>query len=265
MNKDIEARLAFAHMLADSAGRVIRPYFRKRIDIVDKGVRGAFDPVTEADRRAEEAIRDLIAKTYPQDGVLGEEFGDAPGTSGYRWLIDPIDGTRAFIVGIMLWGTLIALEYDGKPVIGILDQPILNERFVGAGGKAQLKTPEGTVALHSRECSRLADAVVTTTHPYAYFTPEQITLFDRLSRKARMSRFHGDCYSYAVLAMGFVDLVVEADLKPWDTAALIPIVEGAGGIITDWSGASVKGGGDVIAAGDARVHAEAVKILSPRL
>jgi histidinol phosphatase-like enzyme (inositol monophosphatase family) len=261
VTQEIHRRLAFAHTLADAAGHVIRPYFRKRIEIIDKG-KGAFDPVTEADRRAEEVIGELIAKTYPEDGVLGEEYGEKQGSSGYRWLIDPIDGTRAFIVGITLWGTLIALEHKGKPVIGILDQPILNERFVGAGGKATLTTPEATVALRTRACERLADAVVTTTHPYAYFTPEQMNLFDHLSRKARMSRFHGDCYSYGVLAMGFVDLVVEADLKPWDTAALIPIVEGAGGMITDWKGAPVLGGGSVIAAGDARVHAEAVKLLS---
>jgi myo-inositol-1(or 4)-monophosphatase len=261
MTAEIDARLAFAHTLADAAGHVIRPYFRKRIEIVDKG-KDAFDPVTEADRRAEEVIRDLILKSYPRDGVLGEEYGETKGASGYRWLIDPIDGTRAFITGITLWGTLIALEHEGKPVIGILDQPILNERFIGAGGKAKLTAPEGTVALHTRSCAKLAEAVVTTTHPYAYFTPEQMMLFDRFARKARMSRFHGDCYSYGVLAMGFVDAVVEAGLKPWDTAALIPIVEGAGGIITDWNGDPVLGGGNVIAAGDARVHAEAVKLLS---
>lgn len=261
MEEEIAARLAFAHTLADSAGKIIRPYFRKRIEIVDKGF-GAFDPVTLADKRAEESIRVLIEKTYPQDAVLGEEYGEKEGTSGYRWTIDPIDGTRAFIVGITLWGTLIALEHRGKPVIGILDQPILNERFVGVGGEARLTTPETTVALHVRDCARLAEAVVTTTHPFAYFTPEEIVLFDRLAKKSRMSRFHGDCYSYGMLAMGFIDVVVEAGLKPWDTAALVPIVEGAGGIITDWSGAPVEGGGRVVAAGDARVHAEAVRLLS---
>jgi myo-inositol-1(or 4)-monophosphatase len=261
MNTELEARLAFAHTLADSAGKIIRPYFRKRIQIADKGS-GAFDPVTEADRRAEEVTRALIEKTYPDDSILGEEYGEKKGTSAYRWLIDPIDGTRAFIVGITLWGTLIALEYQDKPVIGILDQPIQNERFIGVGSAARLQTPETTVALHTRACTRLADAVVTTTHPFAYFTPEEIVLFDRLAKKSRMSRFHGDCYSYGMLAMGFIDLVVEAGLKPWDTAALIPIVEGAGGVITDWNGNTITGGGRVVAAGDARVHAEAVKLLS---
>ena len=263
MTDGVSERLTFAHTLADAAGHVIRPYFRKRIEIVDKG-EGAFDPVTEADRRAEEVLRDLIVKAYPHDGVLGEEFGETNGTSGFRWLIDPIDGTRSFITGITLWGTLIALEQDGKPAIGILDQPILNERFIGVRGKATLTTPEGTVALHTRACAKLGDAVVTTTHPYAYFTPEQMVVFDRVARKARMSRFNGDCYSYGMLGMGFIDAVVEAGLRAWDVAALIPIVEGAGGIITDWTGAPVLGGGDVIAAGDARVHAEALKLLSLR-
>jgi histidinol phosphatase-like enzyme (inositol monophosphatase family) len=261
LNQEISKRLAFAHTLADAAGHVIRPYFRKRIEIVDKSAGHAFDPVTEADKRAEEAIRELLSKQFPEDGILGEEYGETKGTSGYRWLIDPIDGTRAFIVGIMLWGTLIALEENGKPVIGILDQPINNERFIGAGGKAQLQTPETTIGLHVRACPELAHAVVTTTHPFAYFTPEEIVLFDRLAKKCRMSRFHGDCYSYAMLALGFIDCVVEAGLKPWDTAALIPIVEGAGGIITDWEGKTITGGGRVIAAGDARVHAQALKLL----
>jgi histidinol phosphatase-like enzyme (inositol monophosphatase family) len=262
MSDDIARRLAFAQSLADEAGEIIRPYFRKRIEIVDKSAGHAFDPVTEADRRAEEEIRERIRMSFPEDGVLGEEYGETHGTSGYRWLIDPIDGTRSFITGIMLWGTLIALEKDGKPVIGILDQPILSERFVGEGAHAHLTTPEGTIALHVRACESLAHAVVTTTHPFAYFTPEEIVLFDRLAKKCRMSRFSGDCYSYGMLAMGFIDAVIEAGLKPWDAAALIPIVEGAGGIFTDWNGAPATGGGRVIAAGDKRVHAEAVKLLS---
>jgi histidinol-phosphatase len=260
MNDDISERLAFAHTLADASGAIIRPLFRKRIEIVDKGA-GAFDPVTEADRRAEEVIRARIEETFPDDAILGEEYGEKTGSSGYRWTLDPIDGTRAFIVGITLWGTLIALEYGGKPVIGILDQPINNERFIGVDGKAHLRTPEATVALHTRACAKLADAIATTTHPFAYFTPEEMVLFDQLAKKSRMSRFHGDCYSYGMLALGFIDCVVEAGLKPWDTAALIPIVEGAGGIITDWHGNTITGGGRVVAAGDKRVHAEAVKLL----
>jgi histidinol phosphatase-like enzyme (inositol monophosphatase family) len=261
VNKDIEARLAFAHILADASGAVIRPYFRRRIDIEDKGS-GAFDPVTEADRRAEEIIRERIEKEFPDDAILGEEFGGKEGKSGYRWLLDPIDGTRAFIAGITLWGTLIALEHAGRPVFGVLDQPVLKERFVGAGGKATLTTPETTAALRSRECANLADAIVMTTHPFAYFTPEEAARFDRVARASRLSRFHGDCYAYGLLAMGFVDCVAEAGLKEWDTAALIPIVEGAGGIITDWNGLPVRGGGRVLACGDPRVHAEAVRILS---
>src|SRR5262245_14197948 len=177
MTDEISRRLAFAHTLADLSGEIIRPLFRTRIEIVDKGT-DAFDPVTEADKRAEEVIRTRIGEVFPADAILGEEYGEKKGTSGYRWTLDPIDGTRAFIVGITLWGTLIALEQEGKPVIGILDQPINNERFIGAGGKAQLKTPEATVALHTRACARLSEAVTTTTHPFAYFTPEEMMLFD---------------------------------------------------------------------------------------
>src|SRR5262245_1755889 len=144
MADDLLHRINFSQRLADASGAAIRPYFRKKIAIDDKGGSpGNFDPVTEADKNAEKAIRDLIAANFPEDGILGEEMGLQPGTSSYRWIIDPIDGTRAFIIGVTIWGTLIGLEEDGKPVLGVLDQPIANERFIGQGGKASLKTPDG--------------------------------------------------------------------------------------------------------------------------
>src|SRR5882672_10460736 len=261
MNRDLDERLAFAHRLADAAGEVIRPYFRRRIDVVDKGPAGYFDPVTEADKRAEEAIRALIGKTYPQDGILGEELGDRPGTSGYRWVLDPIDGTRAFIAGQPLWGTLIALEHQDNPVLGILDQPFLNERFVGFGGKAEFRNAAGAAPLSTRACAQLADAVICTTHPMLHFEEAERQLFWRVEKLCRLSRYGGDCYAYALIAMGFVDLVIETDLKRWDIAPIIPIVEGAGGIITDWNGDRMSSGGNVIAAGDTRVHAQALRIL----
>jgi len=262
MTDDFAGRLAFAHRLADAAGSVIRPYFRKRIDVNDKGAAGFYDPVTEADLRAEETIRALIATSYPQDGILGEELGDAPGTSGYRWVIDPIDGTRAFIAGQPLWGTLIALEYHGVPELGIIDQPILGERFLGYAGKASLITPDGTSALKTRACAHLKDALLSTTHPWDYFDESEGPAFVRLAQRVQMSRFGGDCYAYGLLAAGFIDIVVEAQLKPWDVAALIPIIEGAGGSITDWEGRPVENGGKVLATGDKRVHVEALAILS---
>jgi len=261
MSEGFDSRLAFAHRLADAAGELIRPYFRKRIEVADKGPAGFYDPVTEADRRAEETIRELIRAHYPQDGILGEEFGEVRGTSGYRWVLDPIDGTRAFIAGQPLWGTLIALEHRGKPVLGILDQPFLRERFVGTGAQAILSQPGGTSELRTRSCPSLSDAVICTTHPMLHFNEKEREQYFRVERACRLSRYGGDCYAYALIAMGFVDLVIETDLKRWDVAAIIPIIEGAGGVVSDWHGDSVIDGGNIVAAGDARVHAQAVNLL----
>ena len=255
--------LAFAHRLADAAGEAIRPYFRRKIEVVDKGGGTAmFDPVTEADKRAEEAIRTLIKRERPADGILGEEFGEEKGTSGRIWVIDPVDGTRAFITGNTQWGTLIALNDGGTPVLGILDQPVLRERFVGTEKGAEMHSPEGKAKLATRPCATLSESVLMTTHPWNHFDASEQVLFRRLAEGALLSRFGGDCYGYGLLAMGFVDLVVEARLKPWDIQALIPIVEGAGGIVTDWRGGPCLDGGRVIAAGDKRVHAEALKYLA---
>jgi|SRR5579871_5701061 len=258
--------IAFAHRLADAAGDVIRPYFRKVITVSDKAAaagKPAFDPVTEADRNAEAAIRSLIKRECPGDGIEGEEMGREEGTSGRLWVLDPIDGTRAFITGRHTWGTLIALVENGKPRLGIIDQPVLRERFLGHAGGAVLIVPDGTQALRTRGCASLAEAVVSSTHPWGYFEPAERARFEALCRRARLSYFGGDCYGYALLAMGFVDLIVEAQLKSWDVAALVPVIENAGGVITDWEGRPCHGGGRIVAAGDRRVHAEALALLSP--
>ncbi len=261
MTEEIDRRLAFADRLADAAREIIRPYFRKRIAVTDKGEAGFYDPVTEADKRAEETLRELIRTHYPEDGILGEEFGEVPGTSGYRWVLDPIDGTRAFIAGQPLWGTLIALEHQGQPVLGVLEQPFLRERFVGTGGQTLFSHPGGTFPLRTRTCASLADAVICTTHPMLHFGETEREQYFRVERACRLSRYGGDCYAYALIAMGFVDLVIETDLKRWDVAAIIPIITGAGGVVSDWRGDPITGEGNIVAAGDARVHAEAVKIL----
>ena len=263
MNGELHNRLAFGHRLADASGDFIRPYFRRRIDVANKGASGFYDPVTEADKGAEILIRDMIAREFPQDGILGEEFGERPGDSGYRWVLDPVDGTRAFIAGQPLWGTLIGLEQNGSPVAGILDQPFLRERFIGFDGNAELHNASGASPLRTRQCARLSDAVICTTHPMLHFSPGERELYWRVERACRLSRYGGDCYAYALVAMGFVDLVIETHLKRWDIAAIVPIIEGAGGVITDWSGKPWKDGDNVIAAGDARAHAEAVKLLRP--
>ena len=262
---DFGGRAAFAHRLADAAGAVIRPHFRQRIEIAEKealALDGDFDPVTEADRGAEKELRRLIDEAYPDDAILGEEFGGKEGGSGYRWVLDPVDGTRAFIAGFPIWGTLIALEYAGKPVLGMIDQPVLSERFTGIGGKAEFANANGVHPLKVRLCGTLAAAVITTTHPLMHFAPVERALFARVERKARLSRYGGDCYAYGLLAMGFVDLVMEAHLRVWDFAAIVPVIEGAGGIVTDWHGNSLSDRGSILAAGDKRVHAEALALIA---
>jgi histidinol phosphatase-like enzyme (inositol monophosphatase family) len=265
MSEDFEGRLDFAHRLADAAGAVIRPYFRQRLDVTEKKIAthaGDFDPVTEADRGAEKALRVMIEETYPDDAILGEEFGEKDGTSAYRWVLDPVDGTRAFIAGIPMWGTLIALERNGKSVLGIIDQPFLRERFIGAGTRAEFRNADGTSSLSVRSCGALSDAVITTTHPTKHFLSEEHELFTSVESKARLSRYGGDCYAYGLLAMGFVDLVMEAHLRVWDFAALVPVIESAGGVVTDWEGNAPTDHGTILAAGDARVHAEALAVIA---
>ena len=252
----------FLLQLNAAAGEAILPLFRADHGLDDKGGPGAFDPVTEADRGAEAAIRQMITARYPEHGVIGEEYGRDRDDAEFVWVLDPVDGTRAFIAGQPLWGTLIGLEQDGVPIAGVLDQPFLRERFVGAPGKAELHNSEGASLLKTRACARLADAVICTTHPVLHFSAPERELYFRVEQACRLSRYGGDCYAYALVAMGFVDLVIETHLKRWDIAAIIPIVEGAGGVVTDWSGKPWHDGDNIIAAGDARVHAEAVKLLT---
>lgn len=264
MTVDAET-IAFANRLADASGNVIRPNFRQIIGVGHKDGVHTFDPVTDADRGAERAIRALINNERPADGVLGEEYGETPGTSGYRWVLDPLDGTRAFIMGRHEWGSLIALEKDGVPVLGILDQPVLGERFIGVNGSAELtqvgKSIQHTV-LKTRACARIEDAILCSTDPSAYFDAPQREAFQRVHAIARMTRYGGDCYLFAALALGFVDLIVEANFHPWDIAALIPLVEGAGGIVTAWDGGDCRDGKSILAAGDRRLHAQAVALLA---
>ena len=254
--------IAFANRLADTSGAVIRPFFRQPIAVTHKDGVHAFDPVTEADRGAERALRELIARERPADGILGEEYGETPGTSNYRWVLDPVDGTRAFITGRHEWGSLIALEDKGRAVLGILDQPVLGERFVGAGGTAHLLQAGQSTKLQVRECPALKDAILCATDPSAYFSGSEQQAFARVQAQTRMTRYGGDCYLFAALALGFVDLVIEAGFHAWDAAALIPIVEGAGGVMTSWDGGSAASGKTIIAAGDKRVHQAAMKLLA---
>lgn len=265
MTYDLAALAAFAHRLADASGAAIMPYFRAELSVDDKGgAKGlAYDPVTAADRDAETAIRALIAAEYPDHGVLGEEHGHQKGASPLTWVLDPIDGTRAFVTGGPQWGTLIALNDGVDPVLGVLDQPFTGERWIGHGGVAELHVRGTARRLKTRACPRIKDAVISSTHPWSYFSDAEQKAFRAIDAKARMSRFGGDCYAYGLLAMGFMDAVIEAALQPWDIQALIPIVEGAGGVITSWSGGDAQDGGQVVASGDERLHAELLKMLKP--
>jgi myo-inositol-1(or 4)-monophosphatase len=254
--------IAFAHCLADAAGAAIRPYFRRRIEVTAKQAAGAaFDPVTAADKEAEQAIRALIERERPDDGILGEEFGEKPSANGLRWVLDPVDGTRAFITGRHEWGSLIALEQNGTPVLGVIDQPVLGERFLGANGEAHMLTEGERLKLEVRPCADLSEAILCATHPSAYFAPAERDAFARVEAAVKMSRFGGDCYLFVALALGFVDLIAESCFNRWDVAALIPIVEGAGGAITDWHGGSCEHGGQILAAGDLRIHEQAMELL----
>jgi myo-inositol-1(or 4)-monophosphatase len=254
--------IQFANRLADASGAVIRPFFRQRIAVVHKPGRHAFDPVTEADKGGERAIRAIIDRERPDDAILGEEYGEKSGTSGWRWVLDPVDGTRAFITGRHEWGSLIALEKDGAPVLGILDQPVLGERFIGVNGRSHLIQNGARIPLHVRECADLKDAVLCATDPSAYMTQPQQAAFERVKAAARLTRYHGDCYIFALVAMGFIDVIVEGAFKPWDVAALFPLVEGAGGIVTNWKGEPWRDGDALLASGDRRVHEQAIARLA---
>lgn len=251
---------AFVDKLAAAAAEAIRPFFRTALGVENKSRTGAFDPVTEADRAAETAMRTLIRTTFPAHGIIGEEFGDERADAPYVWVLDPIDGTKSFIAGMPLWGTLIGLLKDGAPVYGMMHQPFIGERFTGDGASARYRGPAGDRKLAARSCKSLSEAVLFTTSPLLMSKDERAS-FTKAEKTVKLSRYGGDCYAYCMVAAGFVDLVVEAGLKPYDVMALIPIVEGAGGIITTWDGKPAANGGRIIAAGDRRIHEEALKLL----
>jgi histidinol phosphatase-like enzyme (inositol monophosphatase family) len=243
----METDIALANALADAAGAAIRPYFRGSFGLESKD---DASPVTLADRAAEEAMRKLLTVELPRDGIIGEEFGSERADASRVWVLDPIDGTTSFVAGRPIFGTLIALLQDGWPVLGIIDQPIIGERWVGAIG--QPTTFNGKPAV-TRRCRELDDAVLGSTSPHA-FSEHEAAHFLSLAAKVARRRiiYGGDCYNYGLVASGHVDLVVEAGLKLHDFAALVPVIEGAGGMMCDWNGHSLNAdsGGDVIALGD---------------
>jgi myo-inositol-1(or 4)-monophosphatase len=260
MNADnIALYRAFAEELADAARAAILPYFRKALNVEDKGGK-VFDPVTEADRAAETAMRTLIEARFPSHGILGEEFGEKPSQDGFCWVLDPIDGTRAFISGLPLWGVLIALAKEDQPIIGIMDQPYLDERFIGFPGGAELKAHGETKPLKTRACANLQSATLSSTDPYL-FEDAEAEAFARVRGNVKLTRFGYDCYAYAMLAAGHIDIVVESGLKPYDIQALIPIIRGAGGDVISWTGGDASQGGRVLAIGDKGLQDQAMGLL----
>src|SRR6516225_3630177 len=251
---------AFVDELAAVSAETILPFFRTTLSIENKAGPGSFDPVTAADRAAETAMRTLIRRNFPDHGIIGEEYGNERADAEYVWVLDPIDGTKSFISGMPAWGTLIALLRSGEPVFGMMNQPFIRERFSGDGGRAHYSGPAGERDLRIRICASLSEAVLFTTSPLLMNARDR-SCFACVEGAVRLSRYGGDCYAYCMLAAGHVDLVIETELKPYDVLPLMPIISGAGGIITTWEGKPPHGGGRIIAAGDKRVHAAAIEML----
>ncbi|MDU8929584.1 histidinol-phosphatase [Alisedimentitalea sp. MJ-SS2] len=253
-----------AHAMADAARRAVLPFFRAEgLAAEDKGDKvfdGGFDPVTEGDRAAEAAMRDVLAEQRPGDGIIGEEYGEQPGSSGLTWVLDPIDGTRAFLAGTPTWGVLIALSDDQGPKFGMIDQPYIGERFWGGFGEARMTGPQGERTLRTRAGRPLDQSFLFSTFPEVGTGPER-RAFEAVSQAVRLTRYGMDCYAYALLAAGQIDLVIEAGLSNYDIQAPIAVIEAAGGIVTDWRGGPVHEGGRAVAAAGPEQHAAALAIL----
>ncbi len=258
---DFQADLQIAHAMADAARAAIAPYFRTRLDI-DNKLSDGFDPVTQADRASETAMRDVLARLAPGDGILGEEYGSSRGDGDRRWVLDPIDGTRAFIAGLPTWTVLIALEVAGKPELGVIDQPHIGERFSGWSGGAQCDHAGALRSLAVSDCQDLDQAILASTDPYLFEGAER-DAFEAIHRAVRLCRFGFDAYAYAMLASGGVDLVVESGLQIYDVQALVPVVTGAGGVVTNWRGGDPSAGGQVVAASSQALLAQALERLAP--
>jgi histidinol phosphatase-like enzyme (inositol monophosphatase family) len=266
LEPDVAVRAEKLPKLAALASEQTLAHFRKSLDVQDKSAGTTserYDPVTVADKAAEEAIRAAIVDAFPNDGIVGEEFGAKEGTSGFQWVIDPIDGTRAYVCGAPTWGTLIAVLQGSRAVAGLMEQPFTRERFIGVGGTAWF-THAGSspVQISTSGKDNLADAFLSTTAP-ELFNParNEHEAFNAVKAATRQVRYGLDCYAYCLLAAGTLDVVVEAGLNSYDIAALVPIVEGAGGIVTTWSGEHPEDGGQILASANPALHEQALELL----
>ncbi len=260
---DVEAAelIALAHDLADAARKATLARFRQAGLSTENKANAGFDPVTEADREAEAAMRALIEARRPQDAILGEEFGAKSGQSGLTWVLDPIDGTRGFMTGTPSWGVLIALLNEAGPIFGIIDQPYIGERFIGGLGQNSLTGPQGEMILRTSARKTLAEARLFSTFPEIGAISERLA-FEAVRDQVLLTRYGMDCYAYGLVALGQADLVIEAGLQSYDIAAPIAVIEAAGGIVTNWQGGPVHQGGQVLAAANRDLHQVALVLLS---
>ena len=260
--EQIQAYLDFAIGLTEETGKIALKYFRQPIQVVNKSEGGLFDPVTAADKEIEDYIRRRIGETYPEHSVIGEESENKIGTDSLSWVIDPIDGTRGFVAGSPMWGTLIGLLDGDECVAGLMHQPFTGETYIGSSAGAYLINNEGKQQIKTSDKEQLSDAILACTHLSMFHRSRELDAFVRVANTCRFSRFGTDCYGYALLAHGFIDVVVEAGLAPYDIMAMIPVVEAAGGVVTDWQGNSAHEGGNVVAAANPELHEQALNKLS---
>jgi myo-inositol-1(or 4)-monophosphatase len=251
----------FAEELAAAAGREILPYFRTRPDMDNKLAAG-FDPVTAADRGGERAMRALIEARFPDHGIVGEEYGDRPARSPFTWVLDPVDGTRSFVCGMTTWATLVGLTYEDRPMVGVMHQPYVDEFFVGSPDASLFKHAGRTTKLATSSTASLPEAIATTTAPHLYRSERQGRFLAAVKSAVRFMRYDGDSYFFCMLAAGQIDLALDAGLKPYDIAALIPIIEGAGGVVATWDGGTAAGGGDILAAANRTLFDQASALLT---
>lgn len=252
--EDLREFKKFCSFLAEESGKVIRSYFRKIIELETKSDN---TPVTIADKKTEEVMRNMIMKEFPDHGIMGEEFGNHKPEAEYKWVLDPIDGTKSFICGTVTFGTLIAFTKNNKPVLGVINQPILNEYLIGDNITTELNGQKVEV----RECGELSNATLLTTDHLNIYDYQNGYKFEELIRKVKLYRQWGDCYGYYLLATGFADIMIDPIMSPWDSMALIPVIKGAGGIITDYQGKDPVNGKSIIAASK-RIHTEVIKLLN---
>ncbi len=246
---DLADRRALISDLQTAARKITLPLYADGMSVSNKAERG-YDPVTNADTEAERVLRDLILSAFPNDHIAGEEFEDVIGTTDWFWTLDPIDGTRAFVAGVPVWSTLIALSYQEKPVIGLIDHPALDISFWGGPNQAWKLHNGRKTPIRTRRCAALSDAILGCTEPLAMLSPGELAAYNIIRRGARFSRLGLDAYGYSMVADGRMDIIIESQLKPCDVRALIPIIEGAGGRMTNWHGGSCVDGGQVVAVGD---------------